>query len=1159
MTDSQVPQPVPERISFPDEETRILEYWRAIDAFKRSNQLSEGRPIFSFYDGPPFATGLPHYGHILAGTIKDTVTRYAYQTGHHVPRRFGWDCHGLPVEMEIEKKLGIRTKEDVMELGIPKYNEECRKIVMRYAKEWETIVERMGRWIDFENDYKTLDTSFMESVWWVFKQLYDKDFVYQGLKILPYSTGCTTPLSNFEANLNYKDTNDPAVTVAFPLVDEPDVSFLVWTTTPWTLPSNLALCINPEFSYLQITDEKSGSKYILAQERLRQLYKNPQKKKGFLINKKMTGSELLGKKYVPLFDYFKDEYEGRAFKVVGDSYVTKDDGTGIVHQAPAFGEDDYRVCLVNNIIDKGKTVPCPVDANGRFVDPVSDFIGLHVKEADAQIISKIKNSGRLVKHDSITHSYPFCWRSNTPLIYMAIPAWFVKVESVKEKLVANNKTVRWVPGVVGSNRLGSWLGNTRDWNISRNRYWGTPIPIWGNEETGERLVIGSITELERLSGKSGLTDIHRDSIDSIKIISPTTGNVLTRIPEVFDCWFESGSMPYASKHYPFDEASETSFKHAFPADFIAEGLDQTRGWFYTLLVISTILFDCAPYKNVVVNGLVLAEDGKKMSKSLKNYPDPAKVINEYGADALRLYLINSPVVRAEPLRFREQGVRDVLKEVMLPWFNAYRFFVQNVRMLNDRTKKALRLAEGKTLAHAKNPMDKWIESAKNSLTAFFRSEMSCYRLYTVVPQLVTFIDSLTNWYVRLNRSRLKGTSGSVEENRAALATLGGVLMSLCRLMAPFCPYFSENIYRNLKCLADESEQTDSVHFLMIPDVDESKVDVEGENAVKHLQEVINLGRKAREHRLISLKQPLRCVEVVHRSEKVLEMVRSLDSYVKQELNVREVKYSCKEAAFVDLKADADGRVLGKKLGKNFKRVHNGIRNLTSEQVWNLEADGQITIEGITVQQSDVKIRRELKQGTGMDDVQIEASSTGSGLLVVLHTTQDAALVKEGLMREAINRIQKLRKTCGLDPGDRVEVFVTTRDDELASVVCDLSEEFKKALNAPVNVRDEVPEGLVVLGWGADSVNGHPMKITLVRAALTPDVVSIAKLMDDEKTANFIGLAVQCRGKQGLGIRSAGPSDFPIVVRMEEKVIRVSLEMGVHVFESHWDLLNSKKP
>jgi isoleucyl-tRNA synthetase len=708
--------PVPESIDFSKEEENILELWKQLDAFKSCLKQSEGKSRYVFYDGPPFATGLPHYGHILAGTIKDIVPRWAHMSGFHVERRFGWDCHGLPVEFEIDKALGIKSPDDVMKMGIKSYNNECRKIVMRYANEWKLIVTRMGRWIDFDNDYKTLYPSFMESVWWVFKQLFNKGLVYRGVKVMPYSSACNTPLSNFESGQNYKEVVDPAIIVSFPLDESPDISLVAWTTTPWTLPSNLLLCVNPNLDYVKVKDNNTNAYYILMEARLEALYK---KEDEYTILDRFKGKALEKKSFKPIFPYFAKLKESGAFIVCCDTYVTAESGTGVVQCAPYFGEDDYRVALANGIIKRDGEIVCPLDANCKFTEPVTDFLGKYVKDADKDIMKYLKNNGRLVHQGSVKHSYPFCWRSETPLIYRAVPSWFVRVEQMSQMLLQSNQSTYWVPDFVKEKRFGNWLREARDWAISRNRYWGTPIPLWISDDGEEVVCIGSIGELEQMSGQK-ITDLHREVVDNIKIPSKMGKGSLSRVTEVFDCWFESGSMPYAQSHYPFENKKQ--FEDNFPADFIAEGVDQTRGWFYTLLVLSTLLFGKPPFKNLIVNGLVLAADGQKMSKSKKNFPDPMEVVNKYGADALRLYLINSPVVRAENLRFREEGVRDILKDVFLPWYNAYRFLVQNIEWFEKESKEKF-VFNRSLLLKSNNVMDKWISSFTQSLVRFVKSEM----------------------------------------------------------------------------------------------------------------------------------------------------------------------------------------------------------------------------------------------------------------------------------------------------------------------------------------------------------------------------------------------------------------------------------------------------
>ena len=680
----------PANVAFPKMEEEILKYWDEINVFESQLEQTKNCPKFHFFDGPPFATGLPHYGHLLAGTIKDVVCRYWAQNGFYVPRRFGWDTHGLPVEYEIDKKLNITSPQQIRDMGIHKYNEECRSIVMRYSSEWEKIVKRIGRWIDFKNDYKTLKPEFMESVWWVFSQLWNKGLVYQGVKVMPYSTGCAASLSNFEAGQNYKDVQDPCCVINFPVIGEENTYLLAWTTTPWTLPSNLALCVNADMDYVLVRDAASGKLYWLAESRLVELYPPKKGKKAdapeYEVVKKVKGSALVGLEYKPLFNYF-ESYKTKfpkAWTVLSDSYVTDSDGTGIVHQAPYFGEDDYRVCLAHGVISKDSEIICPLDEVGCFLPVVSDFAGQYVKDADKNILKYLKEAGRLVKQSTITHSYPFCYRSDKPLIYRAIPSWFVRVEDLRERLIANNQKAEWVPDYVQTKRFHNWLANARDWAISRNRFWGCPIPVWQSADKTQFVCIGSIAELAEKAGVpvESIKDLHREYVDALEIPDPRGSEYpkMKRIEPVFDCWFESGSMPYAQSHYPFnkDIKYRDSPEKDGLADFIAEGLDQTRGWFYTLLILSTCLFDQPPARHCIVNGLILAENGQKMSKRLRNYPPVEDILNKYGADALRMYLCQSPAVRAQEVKFKEDSVKEVIKVTFLPWFNSYRFFAQNV-------------------------------------------------------------------------------------------------------------------------------------------------------------------------------------------------------------------------------------------------------------------------------------------------------------------------------------------------------------------------------------------------------------------------------------------------------------------------------------------------
>jgi isoleucyl-tRNA synthetase len=679
--------PADPKQSFPKLEEQILAYWKEHNIFKRSLENRKDAKEYSFYDGPPFATGTPHYGHLLGGMLKDVMPRYQTMRGHYVERRFGWDCHGLPIENLVEKKLGISGKRDIEDkIGISAFNEACRENIFTYVDVWRQTVERMGRWVDMDDDYKTMDPDFMESVWWVFKSVFDKGLIYESRRVVHYCPRCSTPLSNFEVNQGYADKQDKAVTVKFKLKDQ-EKFILAWTTTPWTLPANLGLAVGEDIDYVELRDVASGEIYILASECISTYYK---KEEEYAIERTMKGKDLLGLAYEPIIPDVQEhadlgtllhdaELGSNVYHVIAGHHVTTDSGTGIVHIAPAFGEDDF-------IIGERGSLGffAHIDAVGNTQGLLEDN-GVFVFEYNDIVIRKLKEQKKIIHIGTIDHSYPFCYRCDTPLIFRAIPSWYLAVEKIKDRMIANNVQIRWIPDNIKHGRFGKWLEGARDWNISRNRYWGTPLPVWKNED-GELLVIGSMKELFEynrpfgdISEKNGAyffaktgapLDLHKHFMDEIRLSK--NGKTYTRIPEVLDCWFESGSMPYCQKHYPFE--NKERFEKTFPADFIAEGLDQTRGWFYTLLILGTALFDKPPFLNVIVNGIILAEDGKKMSKRLKNYPDPDALMSKHGADAIRFYMLNSPVVKADDLRFSERGVEETVKSLLLPLWNTLSFF-----------------------------------------------------------------------------------------------------------------------------------------------------------------------------------------------------------------------------------------------------------------------------------------------------------------------------------------------------------------------------------------------------------------------------------------------------------------------------------------------------
>ncbi|MEC7076769.1 MAG: isoleucine--tRNA ligase [Pseudomonadota bacterium] len=996
--------------SFVEMEHDILKLWQDTDAFQQSLANTQGKKPYIFYDGPPFATGLPHHGHLVASTIKDVVPRYWTMKGRYVMRRFGWDCHGLPIEHEIDKQLGMSAQDAVEKLGVAGYNDECRAIVQRYVKEWRHTITRIGRWIDFDNDYKTMDAWYMESVWWVFKQLWDKGLIYQGVKVVPVSTALGTPLANFEATSNYQDVQDPAITVLLKLVEE-DTHLAIWTTTPWTVPSNLAVCVGDDIEYSLVVDEESGKQIYLATERLDQYQGDTE----FRVVKTLLGKDLVGRRYEPVFDYFADKADEGAFVVISGDYVTTDSGTGLVHQAPAFGEEDYKAFQAAGL----EAFACPVSLHGEFTDEVPDFAGRHVKEADKDIISALKAKGALYRQDVIQHSYPYCYRSDTPLIYRAIPSWYVRVTAFKDNLKAANEQINWVPEHIKHGRFGNWLDGAIDWAISRNRVWGTPLPVWVNDETGKALCVGSIDELYDYTGVR-VDDLHREHVDDLTFQVQGEPGTYRRIEEVLDCWFESGSMPYAQLHFPFE--NEDVFNAGFPAEFIAEGLDQTRGWFYTLTVLGGALFDQPAFRNVIVNGMVMAEDGKKMSKSLRNYTPPDELMETYGADALRLYSINSGLVRGEEQRFADSGVRDMVRRALLPWYNAYSFLRTYAEI--DEWSPQKGQFEGD------NILDQWIMSRLQTLKNTVATEMEGYRLYNVVPGLFAFIEDLTNWYIRLNRGRFWGEDISADKI-AAYSTLYEVLMELSKVMAPFAPFLSEHLYQSLAQLAGQPAQPNSVHLCDYPEAEAVKVKPGLETAVERMQQVILLGRQKREEVKIGLRTPLARLTIVNSDAALLEDMRSLEGYVRDELNVQSVEYSADESAYIELYAKPNFPVLGKRLGKRMKAFAGVIANLDIGQISELQNNGDIQLtvagESETFSSEEIQVQQQARAGTN--------TVSNRQIAVDLDCQLTPELIRGGYAREVVNRIQRARKDQAFDVSDRIAVTYAAQG-ELAQAIAE---------------------------------------------------------------------------------------------------------------------------
>ena len=981
-----------QEFSFVDMEHEVLAFWDERDVFHRSVDATSGKKPYIFYDGPPFATGLPHHGHLVCSTIKDVIPRYFTMTGRHVSRRWGWDCHGLPIEHEIDKRLGMSVTEAVEKLGVKGYNDECRSIVQRYAAEWQKTITRMGRWVDFDHDYKTMEPWYMESVWWLFKQLWDKGYVYEGVKVMPVSTALGTVLANFEANQNYRDVEDPAITVLLSIKDS-DEHLSVWTTTPWTLPSNLAVCVRKDMSYALVLDDSTNKKIWMAESRVAHYSKNHQLK----ILEIKLGAELVGLGYHPLFPYFVSEASRGAFRVVEDDYVSDEEGTGLVHQAPAFGEDDFRILKREGI----EAFVCPVTLKGTFTEEVADFAGQHVKEADRHIIAYLKAQHVLFERASTHHAYPFCYRSDTPLIYRAIPSWYIRVSDIREELVTSNEKVRWVPQHLKDGRFGNWLRGAIDWAVSRNRVWGTPLPIWRNDVTGKTLCIGSIDELAERTGVR-VNDLHREHVDPLAFEVKGEPGTYRRIEEVLDCWFESGAMPYAQLHYPFENKSV--FRSGFPAEFVAEGLDQTRGWFYTLMVLSTAVFEKPAFRNVIVNGLVLAKDGTKMSKSKENFTPPDSLMETYGADALRLYLINSPLVRGEEQRFEDEGVREMVRRALLPWYNAFSFLETYARVDGWSPSKGLHFGD--------NPLDCWILSRLQTLKNSIAHEMSEYRLYSVVPKLFDFIADLTNWYIRLNRSRF-WTSDLDVDKIAAFSTLYTAIYELSLAMAPFAPFLSEHVYRCLAVLDGALPEPESVHLCAYPEAEQSLVNVPLESAVDRMRQIILLGRRQREDASVSLRTPLSELRVIHSDSRRLKDISALEPYIARELNVKSIVYDTDEATYVRLFAKPNFALLGQRLGRRVGEVEKALASLSREELLTFEEKGRIELIGEIFDSEDIKVFREPARETGALSDRL--------ITVALDCTLNDALRQEGAAREIVNRIQRARKAMNLEVSDRIHI------------------------------------------------------------------------------------------------------------------------------------------
>ncbi|TDJ79982.1 MAG: isoleucine--tRNA ligase [Planctomycetota bacterium] len=1026
-------RPVDPDVSFPELEERLLERWDELSVFARSVAQEAPNGDFSFYDGPPFATGLPHYGHLVGSVLKDIIPRYWTMRGYRVERRWGWDCHGLPVENETEKDLGLEEKRDIEALGVQAFNDACRGIVLRYTGEWRKTIRRIGRWVDFEGGYRTMDRDYMESVWWVFGELWRKDLIYQGYRVQPYCPRCGTPLSNFELNQpgGYRDRQDPSVTVRVRITEwEDETELWLWTTTPWTLPSNTAVAVGLDIDYVEVVRGGDSPSVILAEARVGHYFPDSD---AIHIGRRWKGNELAGLRYEPLFDFAPRVADSPQYTVIAADFVSTEEGTGVVHMAPAFGEDDFALgeCA-------GLPVFRPVGPDGRFTDEVPPYAGMGVKDADKDILRDLKAAGAVVDHRTIEHSYPHCYRCDSPLLYMALDTWFMKIEPLKAAMLAANAQTSWVPANLKDGRFGNWLEGARDWNFSRTRYWGTPIPIWLCDGCDARECLASVAELEERA-ECTAPDLHKQFVDEYAWpCASCTSGTMRRIPEVFDCWFESGSMPYAQLHYPFENRER--FAATFPADFIAEGVDQTRGWFYTLTVLAAALFEGPAFKHVIVNGIVLAEDGEKMSKRKRNYPDPTELLNRYGADALRLYLINSPVVNAKDLKFNEDGILEQIRAVLLPLWNSYSFLTRYAAVDGWAP-------DGVAPDPAVNELDGWILSRQQSLIGLVEERMASYELFRVVPALVSFIEELTNWYIRRSRRRF-WKAGKAEHADAdklnAYRTLHHVLLVMSRVLAPFLPFVSDEIYGNL---SDDSRE-DSVHLTTFPERDPSLCDPALERRMGLARTAVGLGRGLRSRHNVKVRQPLPRMTVVAATAEDRAALQRVSGIIAEELNVKELVVSEDESALVTYSARPNLKVLGPRYGKALGAIRQEVGTLTSQQLAAVLAGEAIpsrVADGLRYDAETLLIDRASRAGTVVD--------AQDGVTCALDLSVTPELRREGLAREVINRIQNQRKDLGLELDDRIVVRLRTS----GAVAQAIQEHWTAFIAGEVLAQSEAPE------------------------------------------------------------------------------------------------------
>ena len=991
---------IQQRPSFPALEAKVLERWKAEKTFEASVEKNKSSgEEFIFYDGPPFPTGNPHHGTIFVSILKDIIPRYKTMRGYYVPRGWGWDCHGLPIETLAEKNLGIKEKTEIeSSLGVKAFNAECRKIVSEFNESWKAYIDKLGRWVDFDDPYQTLDRDFMESVIWSFAESYKKGLIYKDYRVNPYCYRCETPLSISDTRLDdaTRPKQDPSVTVRMAVKGEENLYFLVWTTTPWTLPSNLAVAVGEGLTYVKIN--KDADNYILAKDLLPKFAKEFGKKPKILAE--FSGSDLVAKNYSyePIFPYFKDQ-NPNGFKVIIGDFVTTDEGTGLVHMAPAFGEDDYWLCRKNNI-----SVIAPLDEKGCFTEEVTDFAGKNVHDVNRDIIKFLKNQGDVIQDRTIEHNYPHCWRCRTPLIYKALDAWYFSIEKIKEKLIENNQKISWYPETVKEGRFGNWLKNARDWNISRNRYWATPIPVWdcSDADCGNREVLGSVEELEAKAGKE-LPDIHKEFLDEISYPCSKCDGTMNRVPEVLDGWYESGSMPYGQFHYPFKNAEH--FRSHFPADFIVEYTGQIRGWFYYLHVLSTALFDKPAFKHCLVHGTLLAEDGKKISKSLKNYTDPMELMDKYGADALRAYLLSANAVQMADLAFRDDGVEGMVKNISLPLWNALSFFTTYAET-DEISVDDLNLD---SYLDDLTELDRYILSEQEILLSTVTEKLDSYAIHEATKLLSPFLDTLTNWYIRRSRQRVWIEDTKDKSKLCFYAALYRVLSRFTQMLSPFCPFLTETVWENLG-------NSESIHLSNWPEVNESLIDNNLSEEIALSRRIISAGLSARAKEKIRVRQPLQSLKLVISGSVSIE--GQLNA-VKDELNVKKVVILEDESEIAERVGKPNAALIGPKFGKDVQKIIQALKAGDFEE----HEDGSATAAGIKLDPEMVEIAYIGKEGLAVEST--------AGAVLSLDTELTPELIKEGQARDIVRFVQELRKEADLHVSDRIELQITGAEEVLS--------------------------------------------------------------------------------------------------------------------------------